>query len=728
MRSDRVVDRTAGGFRGRHDALPWLGILAVAVCLGAAISLRAESTASGGTHGDLLSHIVIPAAGWASALESGSAREAARLLSEHFAARRPLELAPELCVPTFDNTQTEASYLRDRPDYVLRNRFANLTSYVEAGRDIDWNGRFGRGEPETTWWINRFFFLLCLEEEYARTREARFPRHGIDLMLDWVRKNPRERAGQSWGAWRTLEIGLRLCEWSRFIDRMAAAGVIAPGELATLLGSLREQAEYLIGQSGPGRANWGFMEQLGILSVAVTFPEFRDARRWEQGAIDVYRADVRAQIYPDGSQEELTTHYGLVVVHSLARFVELLQQRGRPVPADLDDALRRAAVYAALTLKPDLSLAMLSDGDALNVAPFLGYLARKLDLRPAQHVLSHGRKGAAPPLCRLFPCSGLAILRDSWKLDARCLIFDTGPFGTRHQHEDALGFDVTAFGRSFIVDPGRYTYVGGPFRDYFAGTRSHATVMIDGGQQNRRSQTRHWRAEAPVPSCFAATERLALAKGEYGAGYTAPAADGVMHRRWILFVDHEYWVIVDDLLGAGRHRVEQCFQYTPGPLHVRGDLAATGHADANLVMRWSWPGGVEARVVEGQKDPPLGWYSHTYGRIAPAPHLTLSADLELPSRIVLVLYPSRGGTATEPSVEVAWSADAATGGVKIVVATRMDRITLPRFVAPPSAADRGETLATVLRDESRHGPTVRMEVRGWMPRESPASQEGKASP
>ncbi len=602
-------------------------------------------------------------------MRQGDSRRAEEALADHFARRPRLRFAPELLLQAIDNAQSGGSYVRDEPQRVLRNEFAFLAEYVPFGRDFDWNGTFGRGDREITWWVNRFFWLRCLEDEYDRTRDTKYPRHGVAMIFDWIRKNPVSRAKDSWGSWRTLEIGLRLIEWSRFIDRFAAERVIRPDELIAILASLREQTEYLIAHSGPGRGNWGFMEQCGIGTVSLTFPEFRDADRWLAGAFEVCRIDTARQLYPDGSQEELTTHYGAVVVHTLARLLDLARQRGRTAPPELTEALRRAANYSILTLKPDLRLAMINDGDAIDLTPLFGYLARTLDLPEAKYALSRGNEGTAPPTCRLFPHSGLAVFRDSWRADARCLIFDAGPFGTGHQHEDALAVDVSAFGRSFIGDPGRYTYVNGPLRDYFIGTRSHATIMVDGSQQIRRKRPETWRGEQPLVARFAANDRLAMAVGHYTAGYDSPKAASVAHRRDVLFVNREYWVISDVLTGTGRHHIEQNFQFTPGTLRTRQDrvdsdgvasmrarlpqidwgtirfrqgIAVTGHDDANLAVLWVWPTAPRVEIHSGETNPHRGWYSPMYLRLEPAPLLTLSADIELPARITLVLFPFRG--------------------------------------------------------------------------------------
>jgi hypothetical protein len=232
-------------------------------------------------------------------------------------------------------------------------------------------------------------------------------------------------------------------------------------------------------------------------------------------------------------------------------------------------------------------------------------------------------------------------------------MMDAGPFGIAHQHEDALGIDVSAFGQSFIVDPGRYTYGGGPFQSYLHSTRAHATVTIDGASQRRREFKKSWRAKKPLDDHFRRDKDVSLAVGEYEYGYKTPNEVEVFHRREVLFVDNTYWVVSDVIEGKGEPLVEQNFQYTPCQLRVEVNMATTHHPDANLAMLWLWPRSPHAMVRTGENNPTVGWYSRSYYRIEPAPHLRLSAELELPARMVCVLYPYRGSTNPHAALKAA---------------------------------------------------------------------------
>jgi hypothetical protein len=50
----------------------------------------------------------------------------------------------------------------------------------------------------------------------------------------------------------------------------------------------------------------------------------------------------------------------------------------------------------------------------------------------------------------------VAFLCQRQDREDRYLAFDAGPYGRSHQHEDKPGFWLFAYGRNFLVDPGRH--------------------------------------------------------------------------------------------------------------------------------------------------------------------------------------------------------------------------------------------------------------------------------
>jgi hypothetical protein len=54
------------------------------------------------------------------------------------------------------------------------------------------------------------------------------------------------------------------------------------------------------------------------------------------------------------------------------------------------------------------------------------------------------------------------VLRSGWDADALYAMLEAAPFGYGHQHEDALTFELFAYGQPLLGAMGRYTYARVP--------------------------------------------------------------------------------------------------------------------------------------------------------------------------------------------------------------------------------------------------------------------------
>lgn len=255
---------------------------------------------------------------------------------------------------------------------------------------------------------------------------------------------------------------------------------------------------------------------------------------------------------------------------------------------------------------------------------------------------------------QVFPYAGVAFLRQRADYGDLYLAFDAGPFGRSHQHEDKLGFWLFAYGRSFLVDPGRHLYDQSAvsYRDHLRSTRAHSTILLDGQGQHSVACRDTWIAEKPLELGWSVEPGEIRARGEYELGYGADNAIRVIHRREVVFVRERCWVLFDELTGEGTHEIESRFQFAPGPVTLDGVRARTGFADANLLL---WPVGTpaiaEARLEEGRENPRGGWYSDGYNKIEPAPALALTVRGPLPVRIATLLLPYRGTVLPEAAFD-----------------------------------------------------------------------------
>jgi hypothetical protein len=257
----------------------------------------------------------------------------------------------------------------------------------------------------------------------------------------------------------------------------------------------------------------------------------------------------------------------------------------------------------------------------------------------------------------LFPYAGVAFLRQRPEDGDLYLAFDGGPYGRGHQHEDKLGFWLFAYGRSFLVDPGRHLYdrSAASYYNYLRSTRAHSTILIDGEGQHSRGRPDTWIPREPCPMEWEVSKDEIRASAFYDLGYGKDNAIDVVHRREIVFVRNRFWVVFDSVEGDGEHEVDLRFQFAPCKLKVTGGKARTCFEESNLLL-WSLSneGFQDIRIDEGEENPRGGWYSSRYGLIEPAPCLSLTTDAALPFFSTTLLFPFEGET--EPKVSFALDA------------------------------------------------------------------------
>jgi len=249
-----------------------------------------------------------------------------------------------------------------------------------------------------------------------------------------------------------------------------------------------------------------------------------------------------------------------------------------------------------------------------------------------------------------FHEGGYFVMRAGEDERALYLVFDCGPFGYKavpnHGHADALSFELYAYGRTLITDCGAYSYyLGEQWRNYFRGSRAHNTFVVDGQDQSVLTGTRHvYRMAQATLHEWASTERFDLADGSHD-GYRR-LADPVTHRRCVLFVKPEYWIMIDRLTGRGHHTLEHYFHLMPWAVpQIERDTGAAHVLDERacpvLTIAPVGAPSLRADCVSGATDPIQGWVSFYSGVKVAAPVVRYAQTTQMPAVFCTVLYPHR---------------------------------------------------------------------------------------
>jgi hypothetical protein len=251
--------------------------------------------------------------------------------------------------------------------------------------------------------------------------------------------------------------------------------------------------------------------------------------------------------------------------------------------------------------------------------------------------------------------SGYCIMRTGWDHQSHYLNFDCGEIAAgvsaedipsaAHGHADALSIEVAAYGVPILVDPGFYTYNGAEnWHRYFRETKAHNTVVVDGCSQAEYQGRLKWsRApEARLEHCMLSAAFDCVEASHYGyRRLTQP----VVHRRAVVFLKPDYWLVHDELWGEGEHQIDRYFHFA-AEVEMSCQRAGTAiHARSprgqNLSVISVEREGVAVESKCGGDEPEDGWLAMGYGRKMRAPVVRCSTKATLPIALNTLLIPFR---------------------------------------------------------------------------------------
>jgi len=535
-------------------------------------------------------------------------------------------------------------------DDVLNHKFSFYGETHQLPQDIDWEYN-----PGTAHWVvdlNRFPFLDTLCCAYAQSNNRIYLRKAADLILSWIgQSDGMQEAVETVMCRSYLNVAIHLCYWVKtlVLIRQCAPELISDPEWTAIEQSIQQQVDWLDRKIPTHSSNWVFIGCRGIIVTAAHCPGLENRESLTQRAWSRISQALAEQVLPDGVHDEMTPHYHAVVIAQVLSCLDHcdVPPPGQEIPA-IENTLAGMLQYLRHTMTPDGLHLAFNDADA-------DFGPRVLELmdHPKSRALLGNESGRLES--KSFPFAGTMFLRQGSSLGKSelYLAFDGGSFGMNHGHEDKLGFWLSAFGRSFIVDPGRHLYDVSEqsFRQFLNSTAAHSTITIDGyGQRSRElpDAPGAWRSDGPQPILWDKTQPdCELAGAFYDLGY-GPEGIGVVHYRVIAFDRvHLCYVVTDLLEGRGSHLVESRLQFAPGELRNQAECLVTSYPDVNLAVHYQANQWDTVRIEQGATEPLGGWYSLGYNKLQPAPCVVFSRQVDsFPFTSRFILTPFAGEIAS----------------------------------------------------------------------------------
>jgi hypothetical protein len=527
------------------------------------------------------------------------------------------------------------------------------------------------------WELNRHQHLYYLGKAFILTKDRRYADEIIAEITNWI-ENVRPGKSVNWLS--ALEISIRVFSWIwalNFIDWQNSADRKTVNRIEK---SIFEQTEFVEKhlQIREFSNNHLIGEVACLTVVGIMFPHFATSGSWLKKGLTILDEQINKQIFEDGVDKEQAMDYHKLVLDFYTFVVILCNKNDILVPKGLLNKLEK--MYEALfySSRPDGSLPMIGDDDNGRVAKLSEDSGRNLlsTLLTGAILFSRGDMkwlvkkfneeslwllglkgyGLFNSLTEYTPKytsfglkeSGQYIMRSGWDKDALYMYFDCGPQGmgqAGHGHADALSFELFAYGKPLIIDSGTYTYNGPKeWRNYFRGTSGHNTVVIDGLDQAEHLKPYDqfgWEKKADAYNTKWYSTKKYDFVGGYHDGYKR-LHQPVRHKRYILFVKPEYWIITDFLMGEGKHNVEILYHFSPGEVFLDKDkksVKTNYKNESNILVIPSDGGNIKAQIIEGNIKPIQGWVSYNYGDKVKVPTLSYSKVSNIPLIFTTVLYP-----------------------------------------------------------------------------------------
>jgi hypothetical protein len=224
-----------------------------------------------------------------------------------------------------------------------------------------------------------------------------------------------------------------------------------------------------------------------------------------------------------------------------------LAKTGIPVDPEARRRMDKVQDWLGAVTQPNGETPMIGDwggGDAYALHKSMPYFHRE-DIR---YILTKGQHGVKPAFCSIhFPHGGWSIMRSAYDEkpyeNARHLTFHTSQGA--HGHRDINAITAYAYGRELLIDPGIRSYEGADLERYPT-VPYHNTVCVDGqGYPAKAGTTEKWISNDGIDFVVGSHRNYA----------------GLVHRRSVLFVKPEYWIVRDEVTGEGSHTYEQNWHF-----------------------------------------------------------------------------------------------------------------------------------------------------------------------
>lgn len=541
---------------------------------------------------------------------------------------------------------TRSEKIDDKADTLLQNIFTFYMQTDKVPRDamghLDWKYHGPADDIEWAWALNRHYYINELLDAFLKTGNSAYATKIDTDLRDWIISSlPYPGIKSNTELWRGLEVSFRVKAWVRIFYGLMNCPELSAATRLLILSSIPEHAHYL--KNFHSQGNWLTMEMSGLATASAGWPEFENSPSWIGYAKATMTESLKKQVYPDGVQTELTSHYHQVALNNFSLFMNICKEAKIPLPEFYNSAMEKMWNYIAYTMRPDGYGLLNNDADLDYNRVKIVAAASEYSRKDWLYIASNGEKGIRPKgqASAFFPWAGHLIMRSGFEPNAQWAFFDMGPWGTGHQHNDKLHLSISAYGRDLLVDAGRFAYRGDvakKFRDYATGSFGHNVILIDGNGQEAGPELN---TQAISNDHFKIADKFDFASGSFDRFKNIEGES--KHLRAVFYVRGKFWVVVDRISTDRPRKIEVLWHWHPDcKVSIQdNNIVASQNKSGNLQIIPLGSSSWSVSLVKGQEKPKIqGWYSREYNEFKPNTASIYSTEIKNSTTFVWVLYPS----------------------------------------------------------------------------------------
>lgn len=525
------------------------------------------------------------------------------------------------------------------------------------------------------YWRFEFYSLrpsLNLLYAFEHTGDAVYARKLVSLDMSFISAEAKSR----WAWSDPHAVAFRAMALIDTWWKLRQAHQLSEAASTAILGELEKTGSFLADPNHyQPENNHCVNETAALYELGVAFPTLPNAQTWLALAKQRFQWQLDGLIDADGQLIENSPYYDF---YALAKYSEIYNYsiaQNSPIISSFKAKLDSMTRFATYILQPDSQVPLLGASIETAINDNGVYLQLAAADPQLRYVLTHGAQGTQPDKNSVyFKASGLTVMRSGWQSgsefpDSSYLTYNIGQYRTAHSDLDALAITLYGEGGDLLPGAGLYTYQPGTYRNYFHGTASENTVVVDGKSQAQGNGT-----GTPLETSDGMTYQSA----------ESSLYSGVTHQRMVMMIDAGHILVVDRLSSASVHTYQQMFHLFLGAKLSQSGLTVSGTGGTprrQVTIQQLRPQGItESAVINQRGANPAGLCSQTYGQLLPCFQISYSARGKNAEFVTLITI----GAARVPGFSVTASADGQH--LKIADGQRHAVVSLGQTAAKPAQA------------------------------------------